>query len=400
MTTRKRGTKAHKRPEEANEHNNGLPSPPPPPPQPTRTTSSPSSSSPSSSPRTFAPLILPLHRRVETLCVLVLFLSPLLFLLLNLYCLLLSPPLLFYPYLVYLLYSLLFLSAHVSGRPSLRSASVRSLAIFQHFTRYFPITLSSPAPLPAGAPAIIGYHPHGIISIGAVSAFATDCCGFRAISGGLTPALVTLDLSFRLPFWNLLLLCCGVRSSSKQSLDVMLSRRDTAVVIVLGGAKESLDAFPPSTLPQPETFTPLPSNPILLHMKHRKGFIHLALHHGANLVPAFGFGELSLFSQLANPRGSALRRVQDVLQRWMGFAAPMLWGRGVFQYRWGILPRRERVDVKLGRVIEVERVEEGKVTADMVEALHQRYLNGLVELFEKHKGEYDSTRDATLVFVD
>ena len=63
-------------------------------------------------------------------------------------------------------------------------------------------------------------------------------------------------------------------------------------------------------------------------MKHRKGFIHLALHHGANLVPAFGFGELSLFSQLANPRGSTLRRVQDVLQRWMGFAAPMLWGEG------------------------------------------------------------------------
>ena len=58
------------------------------------------------------------------------------------------------------------------------------------------------------------------------------------------------------------------------------------------------------------------------------------------------------------------------------------------------------MDVKLGRVIEVERVEEGKVTAEMVEALHQRYLNGLVELFEKHKGEYDSTRDATLVFVD
>ena len=184
----------------------------------------------------------------------------------------------------------------------------------------------------------------------------------------------------------------------------MLQQRRTAVVIVLGGAKESLDAFPPSTLPRSaegaRDDTPsLPPRPILLHMAHRKGFVHLALRHGARLVPAFGFGELSLFSQWANPRGSWLRAVQDGVQGVIGFATPMLWGRGVFQYRWGLLPRRERVDVRLGEVIEVERVEEAEVTSEMVNELHAKYLQGLVALFERHKGEYDSTRDATLVFV-
>ena len=368
---------------------------------------SPSSAAPAPPTPIFAPLNIPLHRRLETLCVLVLFTCPLWFFALNLYCLLLAPRLVFYPYLVYLTYSLFFLTAHVDDRPSLLSPAVRRASVFRLFSRYFPISLSAPAPLPPAHPTIIGYHPHGIISIGAISAFATDVCGWPALSGGLRCSLVTLDASFRLPFWNLLLLACGVRDSSKRCLDLLLARRDTAVVIVLGGAKESLDAFPPDHVPRPtprygaaaKDTPPLPPHPILLHMRHRKGFIRLALAHGAHLVPAFGFGELQLFWQWANPRGSWLRWAQDGVQAVIGFATPMFGGRGVFQYRWGVLPRRERVDVRMGEVLRVERVEEGEVTTEMVDEVHARYLAALVALFEKHKGEYEATRDATLVFV-
>lgn len=73
----------------------------------------------------------------------------------------------------------------------------------------------------------------------------------------------------------------------------------------------------------------------VFQVKHRKGFIKLALKHGwvepneraelvllfvlllmfvfvrrAQLVPVFSFGENELFDQMENPAGSPLRRLQ------------------------------------------------------------------------------------------
>lgn len=68
-----------------------------------------------------------------------------------------------------------------------------------------------------------------------------------------------------------------------------------AVVIVPGGAAEALHA-------RPGNFT--------LVLKNRKGFVRLALQHGADLVPAYSFGENDLYQQMDNPEGSKLRKFQ------------------------------------------------------------------------------------------
>ena len=61
------------------------------------------------------------------------------------------------------------------------------------------------------------------------------------------------------------------------------------------------------------------------------------------LVPVFSFGENELFDQMENPRGSALRRMQDRLQRILGVALPLFHARGVFQYSFGVLPYRKPI---------------------------------------------------------
>ena len=406
--------------------------------------------------RLFAPLHIPFHRRLETACVCFMFALPILLFLLNLACLFLAPWYIRYPYLSYLAYSVLLLTTHQKGASPLRSAFIRSSRIFVHFCSYFPITLHPPAAkLSPDRSYILGYHPHGIISVGAITAFATDACHWQRLMGaGLTSHLVTLDTQFRLPFWNVLLMGCGVVDSSRGCIDRLLGVSGNVVCIVLGGASESLDAYVPAALPHPEQFIaasppatpsgatdtasglttpavlrslsapsaasptsskataasqlPSPSSaaqplyPILLHLNHRKGFIYLALVHGSTLLPTFAFGELSLYSQLPNPRGSVLRRLQERIQHAIGFATPLIRGRGILNYRYGILPQRHRVDVRVGEPIEVERVAGGteKVTRAMVDELHERYKKGLVELFEKYKGEYEETQHAVLVFVD
>ena len=397
--------------------------------------------------RLFAPLDIPLHRRIETACVFIMFSLPVLLLTLNLCCLLLSPWYVQWPYMAFLAYSVLLLTVHQQGASPLRSSFIRSGRIFQHFCNYFPITLYPPATaLEPTRSYILGYHPHGIISVGAITAFATNACGWdRLMGAGLSSHLVTLDSQFRLPLWNVLLLCCGVVDSSRGCIDRLLSVPGNVVCIVLGGASESLDAYVPAALPHPEQFisntppatpsadaiatppvirslsapsptTPTVSSqstatdpsptqplyPILLHLNHRKGFIYLALVHGSTLLPTFAFGELSLYSQLPNPRGSILRNLQERIQHIIGFATPLIRGRGILNYRYGVLPQRHRVDVRVGEPIEVVATKGGAsaVTRVMVDEVHERYKRGLVELFERYKAEYDETRYAKLVFVD
>jgi len=57
------------------------------------------------------------------------------------------------------------------------------------------------------------------------------------------------------------------------------------------------------------------------------------------------------------------------------------------------------VDVRCGDVIWVEKIK-GGVSEAMVDELHAKYKRGLVELFERYKAQYESTENATLVFVD
>ena len=61
--------------------------------------------------------------------------------------------------------------------------------------------------------------------------------------------------------------------------------KGTAAVLVVGGAREVLNQPDPSQ----------GNGEIRLILKERKGFVKLAMQHGADLVPTFSFGETSVF---------------------------------------------------------------------------------------------------------
>ncbi|XP_071233952.1 2-acylglycerol O-acyltransferase 2-A-like isoform X2 [Salvelinus alpinus] len=265
-----------------------------------------------------------------------------------------------------------------------RSEWLRNCSVWKHFRDYFPLNLIKTVDLDPGSNYLFGFHPHGVLVAGGFGNFCTEASGFSSLFPGLTPYLLMLPFWFRVPFFRDYMMCGGLVSSEKASLSYLLSasRGGNVAVVAVGGAPEALDARPGA---------------LTLQILHRKGFIKLALKHGAQLVPVFSFGENELFDQMTNPAGSPLRWLQDHLQRLMGVALPMFTGRGVFQYSFGLLPYREPIHTVVGRPIPV--VQTPSPTKDDIDGLHSLYLEGLTTVFEDNKDSYGIAPDKHLHFI-
>ena len=138
----------------------------------------------------------------------------------------------------------------------------------------------------------------------------SEATGFSKKFPGIDLRLMTLTSNFRIPFYGFFLSMMGIADASRESCNKSLQRGPgSAILLVLGGAKESLDAHPHRDYEL---------------TLHRKGFVKVALENKADLAPVFSFGETDVWDQVDNPRGSTLRTIQEKLQQRLGFAVPLV----------------------------------------------------------------------------
>ncbi|GFY64037.1 2-acylglycerol O-acyltransferase 1 [Trichonephila inaurata madagascariensis] len=217
---------------------------------------------------------------------------------------------------------------------------------------------------------IFGYHPHGIMCYGAFSCFGTEGRNFSEVFPDITPRLLTLEGQFWFPLHREHVMSSGACAATRESIEWLLTKegKGNALILVIGGAAEALDAHP---------------GDVNLVLNRRRGFVRLALKHGASLVPVFAFGENDIYLQMDNPQGSLLRQIQEKIKSFMGFSTPLIRGRGMFQYNYGLLPYRKPITVIIGKPIDVEKIPEP--TDDDIKNLHQKYIDSLTALFEEHK---------------
>ncbi|OBT48672.1 hypothetical protein VE00_00853 [Pseudogymnoascus sp. WSF 3629] len=327
----------------------------------------------------FAPLNIPLQRRLQTATVLAHTLC--IAMLIGTFLFACAIPLLWpliVPYMVYVMFS----KAGYSGELSMRSPRLRGSKLWSLFAGYFPARLHRTVELSPTRKYIFGYHPHGIISHGAFAAFATEALGFAQLFPGITNSLLTLDSNFRIPFYREYILALGLASVSRQSCENVLSKGGVngegmgrAITIVVGGARESLDARPGT---------------LRLVLRRRYGFVKMALRTGADLVPVLGFGENELYDQFSVENRPWIRRGQDLLKRTLGWTLPLFHARGVFNYDVGLVPYRRAVNVVVGRPIEVRMNRMPSV--EEVEEVHERYCEELVRLWETWKDDFAQGR--------
>ena len=189
------------------------------------------------------------------------------------------------------------------------------------------------------------------------------------------------------------------------------------ITIVVGGARESLDAQPHS---------------LRLVLKRRKGFVKLAIRTGADLVPVLAFGGThppsgsSLFSQNSNfeifptvrdpianfinylenelydqvqpEQHPLIHKTQLVVKKVLGFTVPLFHARGVFNYDVGMMPYRRPLNIVVGRPIKVQQA--SKPEEAYVDELHDVYVKELERIWEEWKDEFAMERTGELQIVE
>ncbi|XP_071023796.1 diacylglycerol O-acyltransferase 2-like isoform X3 [Oncorhynchus clarkii lewisi] len=156
---------------------------------------------------------------------------------------------------------------HTPERGGRRTAFVRNWKMWKHVRDYFPMKLVKTAELNPNKNYILGCHPHGVMSMGAFTSFSTEACGFMDLFPGVRSCLCILGGIFKVPLYREYAMATGCYPVSRPSLEHLLSKsgKGNAVVIVIGGAAESL-----LSLPGVNT----------VYMKQRKGFVRVALEFG------------------------------------------------------------------------------------------------------------------------
>ncbi|CAG8471927.1 3726_t:CDS:2, partial [Scutellospora calospora] len=233
-------------------------------------------------------------------------------------------------------------------------------AFWKWYADYFPITLIKEVDLDPSKNYIFGYHPHGVISVGAWTNFATEANDFSKKFPGITCRLLTLASNFNIPLYREYLMAHGCASVSRQSCENILKKGPgNSILIVVGGAGESLNA-------RPGVYD--------LVLKRRLGFIKLAIRHGK------------------------VWKFQKTLQKLSGWTMPLFHGRGVFNYNLGILPHRRPITTIVGRPIEVTKIE-NPTEADLLE-VQKKYIDELFNIWNTYKDKYAKNRVSELTLIE
>ncbi|KAJ8403815.1 hypothetical protein AAFF_G00346830 [Aldrovandia affinis] len=264
-----------------------------------------------------------------------------------------------------------------------RSLWIRNWTVWTYFRDYFPIRLVKTQHLCPSRNYIFGYHPHGIFCIGAFCNFATDVNGFLKLFPGIRPFVTTLAGNFQMPIVRDYLMGFGICPVTRDTLDYILSQNGTgnAVVIVVGGATESLGCTPGVNI---------------ITLKNRKGFVKMALQQGADLVPVYSFGENEVYKQLMFEEGSLWKVLQRKVQKLLGFAPCLFYGRGFFSANsWGMMPFSKPITSVVGEPITVPKTE--NPSQEVLDHYHTMYINSLRKLFDQHKTKYGLRENEVLV---
>ncbi|KAM7536322.1 hypothetical protein Aperf_G00000084914 [Anoplocephala perfoliata] len=267
----------------------------------------------------------------------------------------------------------------------------RSLSLWKWMSQYFQARLvvsdellewmkenaqeagesDDPVQLPLSFNYLLGYHPHGFLPIGAILAYGSESLNFSKVFPGIKPYLASLNLLFRVPICRDFALSAGAVSVNKDTLEYLLNKNVTGnlVAVAVGGTREVMESRP---------------GRYVLVLSRRRGFFRIAIKTGACLVPSIVFGGTNSFDQVANPKGSWIRRLQEWILDISTIPTALF-------YSPFFIPYRRPLTIVVGRPIMCKA--NANLTDDDVYKLRDEYKQQLVQMFNKYRPLYDPTAE-------
>ncbi|KAI9224150.1 diacylglycerol acyltransferase [Blastocladiella britannica] len=340
----------------------------------------------------FAPLRIPFERRLQTLgTAMWLILLPGTIIS---YLVLLLIPWTRFAALGYMIWVLYHDDAPEAG--GRKSEWVRRWKMWEWMRDYFPIEIRKEADLDPSRNYLMGYHPHGIVSIGAWINVGTEATGFSKLFPGINLRLLTLVSNFRIPIFRDIILGMGIAGVSRRAIaSIFAQGPGHSAIIVVGGAQECLYARP---------------HTLDLVLKKRLGFIKVAVTSGALLVPVLSFGENEAYDLIETKPGEFLWNAQMFIKtRLWGWTMPLYAARGIFNYSLGPLPYRQRITTTFCKPVDPEEVigykfDPATLSAEelqtIVAKVHAAYIERLVCTYDKYKDELAPNRIRDLQLVE
>jgi 2-acylglycerol O-acyltransferase 2 len=212
--------------------------------------------------------------------------------------------------------------------------------------------------------AIYAISPHGIFPFALGFAVLPELAS--RVFGEFRPVVATATSLF--PFLRTILSWLNSVDASRPSVDQAL-KEGSRIGLAPGGIAEMFEGYPkPGTHPNEE----------YVILNSRKGFVRMAIKHGVPLIPVYCFGSTKMFRRLELP---ALEHLSKLLRISIC----------VFFGSWGLpMPFRQRLLYVMGSPLFPPNAGSNN-TAELdqhVDALHARFCNELIALFDRHKESY------------
>ena len=202
-----------------------------------------------------------------------------------------------------------------------------------------------------GKSCILVAQPHGVLSLTGICS-ATYCIPeFRKIKTAAASALINF------PILKQVMGIFGLFSASKKSLLKHLKKGGAAgtVVIYVGGIAELFKCSETEER---------------LFLKHRKGFVKLALQTGTPLIPLYMFGNTTVLTPC---RWKVLENISRTLQASITY----VWGTAGLP-----IPRKKTLCYVRGKMIVIPKIEE-PTQAD-IDKWHAAYIAEVTRIYEKY----------------
>lgn len=288
-------------------------------------------------------------------------------------------------------------------RSGMKWKSFQHMKIWTEFARYFDSKIVVESKLDPQQLYIFCNFPHGATSANHMLTM-TDCCGMlSSVHRGKRVDLAASVLFF-VPFLREFVMWLGCVDASAAVANHNL-KEGSSVLIYIGGEKEQLLTAP---------------NEHKVFLASRKGFVKLALRHGAHLVPMYAYGENEIFQMSSMAQG-----LRQWLQHNFKVALPLMYnsrrsmeaaeaaaaGRPRVHpvpsagslswvlrnlYRWDplyvllgitLLPNPHvALQIEIGKPMEVAKVTDKEdITEELINATHAKFCTEMHRLFDRTK---------------